>query len=372
MASQRRIRIMLSSRCNTPVRCADGSTLTLTALRRQMRDRLEALKLGPRALFEVWISEDPEAPAALESSWEVCMSQVRDCHLLFVLLSGEAGWARAAGDIGICHAELQTAMAGEPGKVFLLDLSRATQLPPPADAAEKARNTRFAAYAAQINRFRERADTAEQALQRIEAMAAEAVLRFVDLGKREAQRGQFNSGVALDWSRMSYLERKAAIEASIAGQLAERDAPDSLRIAGSRIRVVVNAIPAGMAVAAARELVGQPFLRDHDALPAGAKWAGPLHIIGVHKGCSEAQAMRQLGFADATFVEAPFGVFVADQVQKIQIALLRNCRDEASTRHNVQRLLDWVEETGEAHYIAARAQARARIVAAIRKEAADT
>ena len=110
-------------------------------------------------------------------------------------------------------------------------------------------------------------------------------------------------------------------------------------------------------------------LRDHllaDALtgPHG----GPVHVIACHKNATEGQAMNLLGFPDATVVSAPFGVFVADPVQKVQFAFITNCRDDANTRHGLQRFFEWLGQTGEETLLADRAMARARIVRAIAKE----
>ena len=38
--------------------------------------------------------------------------------------------------------------------------------------------------------------------------------------------------------------------------------------------------------------------------------------------------MRQLGFAEATIVNAPFGIYVADDVLKMQFVYFTNCRDD--------------------------------------------
>jgi hypothetical protein len=114
-------------------------------------------------------------------------------------------------------------------------------------------------------------------------------------------------------------------------------------------------------------MVGQPFLKDHlyeKALTGG----GPVHLIGCHKSVTEAQAMKLLGFPDATVVTTQFGVYVADNVQKIQLVLVANCRDEANTRHGVQRFFEWLEQTGEGEQLAERAAARARIVKSIALE----
>ena len=65
--------------------------------------------------------------------------------------------------------------------------------------------------------------------------------------------------------------------------------------------------------------------------------------------------MALLGFPDATIVTGSFGVYVADNVQKIQLCLIANCRDESSTRHGLQKLFDWLVQTGEDALLAKRA-----------------
>ena len=67
-------------------------------------------------------------------------------------------------------------------------------------------------------------------------------------------------------------------------------------------------------------------------------------------------------------VSAPFGIFVADNIQKVQFAFIVNCRDDATTRHGVQRFFEWLAQTGEDALVSERAKARARIVSAIAKE----
>jgi hypothetical protein len=72
-----------------------------------------------------------------------------------------------------------------------------------------------------------------------------------------------------------------------------------------------------MTVAAARELVGQPFLRDHrvdDLLEE--KRVGPVHVKACHRSITKSQAARQMRFPDATIATTSFGVYIADNVQK--------------------------------------------------------
>lgn len=142
-----------------------------------------------------------------------------------------------------------------------------------------------------------------------------------------------------------------------------------VRLGATDIMVVPDAIPAALSVGPARELVGQPFLRDHELSSILKKGqGGPLHVIACHKTATETQATKLLGFPDATVVAAPFGIFVADSIQKVQFAFVVNCRDETTTRHGVQRFFEWLTQTGETKLVAQRARARARIVAAIAKE----
>jgi hypothetical protein len=67
-------------------------------------------------------------------------------------------------------------------------------------------------------------------------------------------------------------------------------------------------------------------------------------------------------------VSTPFGVYVTDRIQKIQLAFLSNCRDPTTTNYQVQRLFDWIEEVGESPLIVEPAASRARIVTAVADE----
>ena len=99
---------------------------------------------------------------------------------------------------------------------------------------------------------------------------------------------------------------------------------------------------------------------------------GPVHVIACHRGVTEGQALRQLGFPEAVVVATPFGVYAVDDVQKMQMVFIANCRDETTTRNNTQEFLRWIQAQGEDRRLAARAAARRRISEAIGKEQAGT
>ncbi len=137
-------------------------------------------------------------------------------------------------------------------------------------------------------------------------------------------------------------------------------------ILGRMLLFVVSAIPDAMSVPAARELVGQPHLLDHTLRGELTELqGGPIHLIACHKNVTESQAIRMLGFPNATVVSAPFGVYVVDPVQSIQLVLIAQCRDETTTRHGVQRFLEWLDESEQAAELVRHAAKRKVVVEAL-------
>ena len=365
------LRVMISSRCND--RFPEATGRTLSEIRKDLKDEIEAVEVFGERLFEVWINEEIPPQGGTWDSWEVCINAVKNCDILVVLSNGNAGWAGESGEIGICHAELMTGLSTAPGKVRLISLGNVAV----AATEQGERDKRFQDYVNSQSLFRGGTVSDEGKLrERVQEALVDALLALAQAGVRESGRGQFHSGESLAWSRLDFRERRARMRDVMRDAMLHRAGSSEdgehllIRLAGADILVVPDAIPAAMSVAAARELVGQPFLHDHSlagALPG--RRGGPMHVIGCQKNATETQATKMLGFPDATVVSAPFGVFVADGVQKVQFAFIVNCRDDATTRHGIQRFFDWLAQTGEEALVADRARARARIVKAIAKEA---
>lgn len=150
MAQSKRIKVMLSSRCND--RFPADSDQTLSNIREQVKREIEGTKLFGKQVFEVWINEDAPPADGMQDSWDACLQAVRDCDVLLVLSNGNAGWASGDGDIGICHAECMEGLATTRGKVRFIAMPNI-----PVDdgrEAEAARNQRFQAFIAQQTPFR--------------------------------------------------------------------------------------------------------------------------------------------------------------------------------------------------------------------------
>jgi hypothetical protein len=368
MPTPPRIRVMISSRCNDTIEF-DGVISTLSDVRARLKHTLEDVELLGSQIFDVWINEDAPPAEGDEDSWEHCLAQVRDADIVLVLYNGNAGWAKEDGDIGICHAEIATALGASPAKVRLVEL-------PLADNAVGERNQRFQAYVTTQSLFRGAAvANGEQAIERCKQALRDAVASMIRLGVREARKGKLHTGEALDWSRLDYHDRYQAMVSSLRNALHKRARSQLVgdcvlvKVGGKPVLFCCHAVPAAMSQSAARELVGQPFLSDHERITSltGSR-VGPVHLIAAHRTVTESQVIRMLGYPDAVIVFPPFGVYVADPLHKIQLVFVKNCVDDTATRHGVQRFFEWLDQSGESELFAVRASSRKQIVKALAKE----
>ena len=367
MANSSKLTVMISSRCDTEF--PSGSGKKLSEIRKSLKQEIENFEIAGIKIFEVWINEETPPKGGTWDAWDVCINAVKECDILLVLSSGEAGGASGNGDIGICHAEMMTGLYQTPAKVRLIALPNITI----SNDDEGIRNKRFQDEIKKNNLFRGRTINNEKTLKKcIREALYDAVVNLVRTGLAGMSKGKFHSGAALDWSRLDFRSRQAEMIKTAMDAIAVRsglpkDGSSSVIILQQkRVLVSVHAIPAALSISSAREMVGQPFLHDHNYakyLVPGV--GGPLHLIFCHKAATETQAIKLLGFPDATIVSPPFGIFVADPIQQVQFAFITNCRDDATVRYGIQRFFDWLVQTGEDENIANRAMKRAVIVNAI-------
>jgi hypothetical protein len=357
---------MISSRCNDSIRKANSKgSVKFTELRQRAKEVTEAAELFERPTFECWIHEDAPALLGDGDAWYKCMEQVRQCHILVMLYNGNAGSGLDPQGVGMCHAEMTTALESAPGKLRIVNVVDATV---GRVSGDKEKNPRFAKYFDEQRRAVRYAKDDDEALALILQAVQEAVIDLTDRGATGVRMARYATGSPLNWSRFDYEHRKQAIEDVIVKSLGGGGGSHSAvrNIQGTHVYFRCDAVLAAMSVAAARELVGRRFLLDHRRLPdVKGEIAGPVHLIGCHKTVTENQAVSLLGFPDATIVTPEFGIYVVDDGQKIQLVFLANCRDETTTRLAVERFQLWLLQSGEAGYLAQRAQGRKAIMSAI-------
>jgi hypothetical protein len=211
------------------------------------------------------------------------LREIDDADIVLVIYNGNAGWTVLPTGIGICHAELERALAQAPAKVRLIALS---PLPTPLTDAD----TRFRDYVNTQSPFRSSASTGEELITAAKAALAAGIVHQVGLGLIEAKKGKYHLGAALDRTRLDFENRKQTMENVIEEALGSKK---SGLVAIDKVKMVfvVHAIPDSFSTAEAREMVGRPFLVDYrmvDAAPLkNAANHGPVHLIGVHKSMTE-------------------------------------------------------------------------------------
>jgi hypothetical protein len=350
-----KIKVMISSRCNDKFPKRKGQPLS--TVRKIARDEIKAITLFGKEVFEVWINEDEGPKSGDKSAQKACLEEVEKCDIFVALYNGNAGYRQESESIGICHQELEKVWSQAPGKMYILNIFTKNKK---VDGVEA--NKRFQEYVERLNRFEKRniADAGEL-VQAIKETVVKATIELAKRGVKETSRGSYYVGASLDWTRINYTERAQEMSRVTVDALAtnskdadhDKNSKDAdydkkivrMNICGQTLLVKVGAIPDAVAVAAAREMVGQPQLKDHDLHDELKNCeGGPVHFIACHKNVTESQARTMLGFPDATVVTGPFGIYVADSVQKIQLVLLSNCRNETNTRNQVGNFLNWLGE----------------------------
>lgn len=364
------INIMISSRNN-----AEFDQRPLTEIRKELKEMIENEQLFGENLFEVWINELEATQSFEESIWNKCLAEARRADIVLVLYNGQAGWIRPKDSVGICHDEVREAVDSAPGKVFAIDIREGTSLATLSEKEQKA-NKQFEAYMTRYELFQSKAKTAEELKSIVFPTLHNAVSSLFKQGVLAAHRSKNNSGEALNWKLMDYESRSNAIIRALEQAIHIPDVGDKtgksffLNFGKQKILVILHAIPDVLSIAKARERVGQPFLEDYTYVKSlmAEDVIGPIHIIGCHKGVTDTQARNILGFPDATILKDTFGVYVADNIQKIQMVFISDCSDSTSTKSGFQQFLNWLESTTENKSLAKRAMSRKKIVVTIAEE----
>lgn len=369
MAMSSKIKIMISSRCNDSFPLQQKGARNLSKIRADLKKEIEAVQIFGQSVYDLWINEKA-AEDGSQQAWDHCMKQARDCDVFIALFNGNAGWIDQSGTVGICHAEFESAYTSAPGKVFIIDIFDSKNEKAPSGDVNKS----FQKYITRLRRFGSTAASSEpQLIDAVRRTVVQATVKMVQRGVRDAGRGSHHVGPALDWSRCSYADRSTRMQRTALNGLAQGGASrilDDKRISrsieGKDVLFVIGAVPDAMSVPSAREMVGQPHLSDHTQYGDLPKLhGGPIHVVACHKGATEAQARTMLGFPNATVVSAPFGIYVVDPVQSIQLVLITQCRDETSTRLGVQRFLEWLDESEQAAALVQHAAKRKAVVKAL-------
>ena len=160
MPKSEKIRVMISSRCKTTITYNEKPVL-LSEVREVVKKDIKALALwdGQETLCDCWINEDSASSPMNETWWERCLSEARRADLVIVVYNGESGGAIKGQPMGICHAELEAALATQSKKVRVIRLLPLAKLP--SNPLQRKCDEAFREYVDKLDMFGPDAKTGE-------------------------------------------------------------------------------------------------------------------------------------------------------------------------------------------------------------------
>lgn len=364
-----KLKIFLSSR-NKDIVSINGITGdTLTEIRKFIKKELEGTKFFGKDLFEIKINEDFGANTSTDS-YNKCLQEVRDSDFIIAIYSGSAGWAPEGFDLGICHAELDTAMNISTHKTAIIDISKYFTIST-TDKDEIKRNKLFKDYLVEQNVFTNplklsKANESNDGFKKELLVSIQNVIYKHFSERIKLSNICFNFGgntkISLDWKKLKYSDRDKNIT-TILKELISLSPDFKIFISE------VFSIPDNMSVEDAKSFTGRPFLKDQDLILRAKKAKptkfGPIHFIGVYGNATEIQVKNLIGFPDISAIRDDFGIYIWEQNTHVQLVILTECKTPEAVKSKFLLFNNWCRSNREYDNIIKRAKARLHILKSI-------
>ncbi|KLT63923.1 hypothetical protein [Pedobacter sp. BMA] len=358
-------KVFISSRNNDTLKFDTDPKSNLTALRLYLKEELEKEFFFGKDFLEISINEK-FATDATNDSYNQCLKEIEEADHTIVLLSGSAGWAPPAVDIGICHAEMARAIELSQKQLSILNLKDFINYTDP-DTKQKKRDENFEKYVMERNRFNHdfklKGDWTEgnfkvQLLANIKDIIRKSIekrIEFAGIAYRANGGGQ----KMLEWKAMSYEVRNREI-IKMLKPMVDHDYTD--------IITTVMAVPDSMSTPEALSFAGRVFLTDQETIQKGSfstLTKGPLHFVGVYGSVTESQVRKLLGNPDIVAMKDDFGIYVWERTLNIQMVFLSKCATPEATKTQYNLFTIWMQANGMKDLIVARTEARHLILRAL-------
>jgi hypothetical protein len=358
------IKIFISSRVNSALTGIPGQ-YTLRDLREYLQEKLTAETFLGKQPLEVLINEKTFTGTLSMDAFTNCMKELRNAHIVIILYNGEAGWTISdnASANGICHEEAMVAMNEFSDMSYILDLRDFSTLPADGDASAANES-----YSRDISgSFPTMVRITAQNFEQLKSRTLEQVEQYVltAIGKAMAAQkmlvaGSSTFGATLDWSKLTYAERKILLEQ----KMKEVFEPMA---AFKRVLRSYHGIPDNMSVADARNMIGRPFLYEHTAIKGSGFTSGIIHLVAVYGNVTEGQAKGLVGYPDITVIKAPFGLYLWEKNMHIQLFFLKSCINPQTVKTRYSEVSNWLNASREQANIIKRAGCRYAILDTINK-----
>jgi hypothetical protein len=364
-----KLKVFFSSRNNDRATINGNPGETLTEIRRFLKKELENEKFLGKDMFDVRINED-FGSSATNDSYNQCLVEVQDADFFISIYTGAAGWAPTGIDMGICHAELDTALNISTRKTAIIDVRKYFPIST-ADPEELKRNKLFDQYLFDLNSFSNPLKLAKtnessdglkkELLNSIKNIVSKHLADRISLSNLYFNIGG-NNRVSLNWKKLKYSDLDKIIKAILIELI--NNSPDF-----SKFNCQTFSIPDNMSVEDAKSFTGRPFLKDQDLINTAKRSKiirhGPIHFIGVYGNATPLQVKNLIGFPDISTIREDFGIYVWEQNTHIQLVFLTECKTPEAVKSKFLLFNNWCKSNGEYENLIKRAEARHYILNAI-------
>jgi hypothetical protein len=357
-----KLKIFISSRVNSSFKGLD-TNYTLTELRKYLREELEKETFLGENIFQIVINEESFHGDLSKDAFDNCMNTMRSCNIIIILYNGEAGWGISNSANGICHEEFLVAMNEFSGMTYAMSLSDLFTLP--VQGPEKKRNDAFAADMGRSFRHIESltAKTTEELkdiiLTQIKGYLLDAISKSFET-RKQIVAGSTEFGETLDWSKLNYSERRSVMHIHLKSNF-------DLLPGLEKVIKAFHTVPDNMSVADARNMIGRPFIKEHDLIKRRNEVHGVIHLIAVYGNATEVQVKSLVGYPDLTVIKGTFGYYLWEKNTQIQILFLTKCINSQTIKTRLTQLINWFNGSAELPKIVNRAKARYLILDAINR-----
>lgn len=363
-----KIKIFISSRVNSAFSKLDAP-YTLEELRAYLRTSLEAEKFLGEPILQVIINESNFNSTISKNAFDNCIDTLQECNIIIILYNGQAGWSISGSESsnGICHEEFLVATREFSDMSFMLDLSAYFDPAKDPDEIEKneafARDIKESFSHMETIKAKKIAELKNGVLKQVKQYILKALEKSLSTQKTVVSRSTV-FGDTLDWNKLNYTERKEILQQKLQETLEPLDVFQN-------VFKLYHGIPDNMSVADARNLIGRPFLQEHELIRGSTHDSGAIHFVAGYGNVTEAQAKGLVGYPDVTIIKASFGLYLWEKIMHIQIFFFKACVNPQTIKTRCTEMVNWLNSSRELSNIKARAKARYAILEVVNENQMD-
>ena len=380
--------VFISSVSEYPLKRRPGGEGSLGEFRKEVALRIR----NCFPFLSVFINEDPSS-GGRGSTYDSINAWAAECDLFVGILVGRYGFQDESG-FSATHLEFNAAEEQNREKMLVFIEKRLRD--PKARRGEGLpaqyehllnRLTKTLRKGRIVKLFETWEELSDQIVQQIAGYCAKALCAAA--GNAPARAVSKSEGES-KWELMTFTDRAAAMRKAFKDL--SRHTPEGLKItdeggrAGQTLRqvsgkgdryrylltmrtgdaeysvpVLFSVCPDRFSYPEAARYVGYPFRTRTDDWDDAA---GPLDIILLFRGITDAQIRRHLGNPDVEITREDWGFFAADPEQAIQAAYLTRCDSPEDIERQVREFLGWLYASRRWRRLYERAMARGAILRA--------